>query len=71
MQSKDKSTAMLQEGTVQQRLPKAEKLPFYMLRDRFFFLFFFLLNLLQTGLPKYCETPGHCNNQGVITQECL
>lgn len=36
-----------------------------------FFSFFFLLNLLQTGLPKYCETPGHCNNQGVITQECL
>lgn len=28
MQSKDKSTAVLQEGTLQQGLPKAEKLPF-------------------------------------------
>lgn len=49
--------------------PRQRSCLFNMLRD-IFFLFPFL-NLLQTGLPKYCKAPRHGNNQGAITQECL
>lgn len=49
--------------------PRQRSCIFNMLRG-IFFLFLFL-SLLKTRLPKYCESPGHGNNQGVITQECL